>query len=171
MELPLVILVTLTGGTEELLFSWVPQDVGEVTALTAAFTVGHLTVAVLPPAALAEMERDTGKTLLSDTVWNHFPFWFSVASCEQSPTLFALCDAELYDSSLLCKGEDKAAKEPDKLECTPAGAFRCGSFSPLLCSAGFPLRSDRRALCSRFLFLQYSLFWARVASSYSEAGR
>lgn len=61
MELPLVILVTLTRGTEELMFSWVPLGVGEVTALlTALLAVMHFMMAVSTPAALAEMERDAG---------------------------------------------------------------------------------------------------------------
>lgn len=61
MEPPLVILVTLTGGTEEVVFSWVPLGVGEVTALlTAPFAVGHFTAAVSPPAVLAEMKHDAG---------------------------------------------------------------------------------------------------------------
>lgn len=85
--------------------------------------------------------------------------------------MFTLCDAELYDSSLPCKGQDGAARELGKVEFTPVGTLRCKSFPPRLSATGFTLRSDSRALCCRFLFLQYSLFWASVASSYSEAGR
>lgn len=61
MELPFVVVVTLTGGTEEQVFSWVPLVVGEVTALlTAPFAVRDFTVAVSPLAALTEMEHDAG---------------------------------------------------------------------------------------------------------------
>lgn len=56
----MIILVTLTGGTEEVVFSWVLLGVGEVTALLTAPLVRHFTVAVSPPAALAEMEHDDG---------------------------------------------------------------------------------------------------------------
>lgn len=56
MELPLVVLVTLNGGTEERVFSWVPLGVCEVTALLSV----PLAVTVLPLEALAEMEHDAG---------------------------------------------------------------------------------------------------------------
>lgn len=176
----MVSLVTLTGGTEELVVSWVLRGVGEVTALfTAPLAVRNFTVAALPPAALAETEHDAGncgKNLSGFVVWNHFCFWFSGPSNELSPKTFLLRDAGetlavLQDLSLLCTGEEGAAKLPGKPEFPTAGVFKCRSFVPRLSCIGFPLCSDSRALCSRFLVLQYSLFWARVALSYSEAGR
>lgn len=130
----MVNLVILTGGTEELVFSWVPLSVGEVTALlTAPLAVRRFAVAVSLPAALAEMEHDAGnldKTLLSSIVWSHLSFWLSVASTELSPTVFPVCDAGerlalLYDSSLFCTGGEKATQE-----FTAAEAFRRRSFFP-----------------------------------------
>lgn len=57
MELPLVILVTLIGGTEELVFSGLP--LGEVMArLTAPLALRPF--AASSPVALAEMELDAG---------------------------------------------------------------------------------------------------------------
>lgn len=57
----MVILVTLTGGTEEVVMNWAALGLTEVTDLLTAPPAGsHLTVALLSPAALAETELDAG---------------------------------------------------------------------------------------------------------------
>lgn len=58
VELPLIILVTLTGGTEELVFGGILLGVDEVMTLLTAALVRHFAMAVLHTAALAEMRHD-----------------------------------------------------------------------------------------------------------------
>lgn len=57
VELPLIILVTVTGGTEDMVFVGILLGVDEVMTLLTAALVRHFAMAVLHTAVLAEMEH------------------------------------------------------------------------------------------------------------------